>query len=71
MASAKVLAIFGLLGLLAVCSAQQRSALDSVDIDSVFRNERLLKHYVDCLLDKRPCSKEGAELKSKKWVVIS
>jgi len=48
--------------LLAVVCAQ-KSSLDAVDIDSVFKNERLLKNYVDCLLDKKPCSKEGSELK--------
>lgn len=32
------------------------------------KNDRLLRHYVDCLLGKAKCPKEGEELKSKNTV---
>ncbi|CAH1123715.1 unnamed protein product [Ceutorhynchus assimilis] len=36
---------------------------DNVDIDEVVHNERLLKNYVNCLLEKGPCTPDGLELK--------
>ncbi|CAH1364354.1 unnamed protein product [Tenebrio molitor] len=36
---------------------------DGVDLESVVKNERLLKSYVDCLLDKGRCTPDGLELK--------
>lgn len=41
---------------------------DNIDINNIFRS-RLLNHYVDCLLDKKPCPPEGKDLKRKSlWV---
>lgn len=37
---------------------------DNIDINNIFRS-RLLNHYVDCLLDKKPCAPEGKELKRR------
>lgn len=37
---------------------------DNIDINNIFRS-RLLNHYVDCLLDKKPCPPEGKDLKRK------
>lgn len=41
------------------------SKYDNVDIDSILKNDRLLKSYIDCLLDRGKCTPQGAELKSK------
>lgn len=41
---------------------------DNIDINNIFRS-RLLNHYVDCLLDKKPCPPEGKELKRKSEVI--
>lgn len=38
---------------------------DNVDLQEILKNKRLLKNYVNCLLDKGNCSPDGAELKSK------
>lgn len=38
---------------------------DNVDLDEIIQNQRLLKNYVNCLLDKGNCSPDGQELKSK------
>lgn len=37
---------------------------DNIDINNIFKS-RLLNHYVDCLLDKKPCPPEGKDLKSE------
>ncbi|XP_043494765.1 protein sneaky-like [Polistes fuscatus] len=36
---------------------------DNVDIDGIMKNERLLKAYVGCLLDRNPCTPDAMELK--------
>ncbi|XP_065168920.1 ejaculatory bulb-specific protein 3 [Atheta coriaria] len=36
---------------------------DNVDLQEILKNKRLLKNYVNCLLDKGNCSPDGAELK--------
>lgn len=38
---------------------------DNIDIDRVLHSKRLMRNYVNCLLDKGPCTPEGKELKSK------
>ena len=38
---------------------------DDVNIDDIISNERLLKRYVDCLLDQGVCTPDAMELKSK------
>nr|XP_023021660.1 ejaculatory bulb-specific protein 3-like [Leptinotarsa decemlineata] len=36
---------------------------DNIDYEEILHSERLLKNYVNCLLDKGPCSPDGKELK--------
>lgn len=38
---------------------------DNIDVDTIVSSRRLLQNYVNCLLDKGPCTPEGKELKSK------
>lgn len=38
---------------------------DNVDVDEIIKSDRLLKNYVQCLLEKGKCTPDGAELKSK------
>lgn len=38
---------------------------DNINLDEILENKRLLKNYVNCLLDKGNCSPDGQELKSK------
>lgn len=37
---------------------------DKIDVDQVLSSRRLVGNYVQCLLDKKPCTPEGAELRS-------
>lgn len=37
---------------------------DNIDVDQVLASKRLVTSYVQCLLDKKPCTPEGAELRS-------
>ncbi|XP_047535938.1 ejaculatory bulb-specific protein 3-like [Vanessa atalanta] len=36
---------------------------DGVDLDEILSSDRLLAGYVNCLLDKGPCTPDGKELK--------
>lgn len=38
---------------------------DNIDLDEIIHNDRLLKNYVDCLLEKGRCTPDGLELKSE------
>lgn len=38
---------------------------DNIDLDEIIKSDRLLKNYVNCLLEKGKCTPDGAELKSK------
>ncbi|XP_047000153.1 ejaculatory bulb-specific protein 3-like [Schistocerca americana] len=37
---------------------------DSIDIDSILKSDRLLRSYMDCLMDRGPCTQEGCLLKA-------
>lgn len=37
---------------------------DNIDIEQVLASKRLVNSYVQCLLDKKPCTPEGSELRS-------
>ncbi|XP_030758435.1 ejaculatory bulb-specific protein 3-like [Sitophilus oryzae] len=39
------------------------SRFDSIDYEEILASERLLNNYVNCLLDRGPCTPEGNELK--------
>lgn len=39
------------------------SRYDYLDIDAILSNKRLVRNYVDCLLNKKPCSPEGKALR--------
>ncbi|KAF7284411.1 hypothetical protein GWI33_022197 [Rhynchophorus ferrugineus] len=36
---------------------------DNIDVDAILASKRLLKNYVNCLLDKGPCTNDGKLLK--------
>lgn len=38
---------------------------DNFDVDTLIGNDRLLKSYVNCFLDKGRCTSEGNDFKSK------
>lgn len=38
--------------------------LDNINVDMILKNERILKNYLKCLLDKGPCTQEARELKT-------
>ncbi|EDW92640.1 ejaculatory bulb-specific protein 3 [Drosophila yakuba] len=51
-------------GLAAAASQQQyTSKFDNVNVDEVLNNNRVLNHYLKCLMEKGPCTPEGRELK--------
>lgn len=49
----------------AIEAQQYTTKYDNVDLEQILRNDRLLRNYVNCLLDKGKCSPDGQELKSE------
>jgi len=45
---------------------------DNIDVDQILNNDRLLKRYIDCLLERShvKCPSEALELKSKYYAYI-
>ncbi|KAL1493826.1 hypothetical protein ABEB36_009512 [Hypothenemus hampei] len=72
MKGASLVVFFVLCGL-AYCLPQEKytTKYDNVDLDAIIRSDRLLRNYLDCVLSKRACTKDGAELKSKYYKLIS
>ncbi|XP_018321499.1 ejaculatory bulb-specific protein 3 [Agrilus planipennis] len=44
-------------------SPKYTTKYDNIDLDEIIKSERLLKNYVNCLLDDGPCTPDGNELK--------
>ncbi|CAG4947241.1 unnamed protein product [Colias eurytheme] len=61
-------AVLCVLGLIAVAAAlpqlQYTDRFDNINIEEILGNPRLLKAYINCVLDKGKCTNEGRELKS-------
>lgn len=38
---------------------------DNIDLDEILSNDRLLKNYFDCIMDRGKCTPDGQELRSK------
>ncbi|XP_054277358.1 ejaculatory bulb-specific protein 3-like [Macrosteles quadrilineatus] len=51
------------LAALAAADDGYTTKFDNVDIDNILQNDRLLKNYFHCLMDKGPCTADGKELK--------
>ncbi|XP_072390726.1 ejaculatory bulb-specific protein 3-like [Diabrotica undecimpunctata] len=43
--------------------AKYTTKYDNVNLEEIVHNDRLLKNYVDCLMEKGNCSPDGLELK--------
>lgn len=43
---------------------------DNFDVDEVLNNQRILKNYIKCMLDKGPCTPEGKDFRSKFYSTI-
>lgn len=61
-----LLVFFGVCGL-AYCRPDEKytTKYDNVDLDTIIKNDRLLRSYIECVLGKRGCTKDGEVLKGK------
>ena len=59
----KVLALFLLVVACALADDRYTTKYDNIDIDTILKSDRLLKNYVNCLLEKGSCTPDGKELK--------
>ncbi|KAG5320983.1 PEB3 protein, partial [Pseudoatta argentina] len=59
----EVLALFLLVVAVVLAEEKYTTKYDNIDLDTILTSERLLKNYVNCLLDKGSCTPDGKELK--------
>jgi len=43
---------------------------DNIDLDTILASERLLKNYVNCLLEKGSCTPDGKELRGERFDIL-
>ncbi|KAG5342063.1 PEB3 protein, partial [Acromyrmex charruanus] len=58
-----VLALFLLVVAVVLAEEKYTTKYDNIDLDTILTSDRLLKNYVNCLLDKGSCTPDGKELK--------
>nr|UTN00845.1 chemosensory protein [Semanotus bifasciatus] len=62
----KVLVLVAFVALVAAAVGQQYTTkYDNVDLDQIIKSDRLMKNYIDCLMERGNCTPDGQELKSK------
>ena len=54
----------------ALVSSQKPLSLETIDLDSTLKNDKLVRRHIDCVLDKGRCDNNGTELKSKPFNLI-
>ncbi|GAB1862682.1 Chemosensory protein [Camponotus japonicus] len=59
----KVLALLLIAVACALADDKYTTKFDNIDVDAILKSDRLLKNYVNCLLDKGNCTPDGKELK--------
>lgn len=64
----KLILVAGLLVIALCVYAEDKytTKFDNIDLDQILQSERLIKNYVDCVLDKGACTPDGKELKGTK-----
>ncbi|XP_018563054.1 ejaculatory bulb-specific protein 3 [Anoplophora glabripennis] len=46
-----------------VASQKYTTKYDNVDLDQIIKSDRLMKNYIDCVLERGNCTPDGLELK--------
>nr|WJJ63288.1 chemosensory protein 2 [Pachyrhinus yasumatsui] len=55
--------IVAVTGLVLAEESKYTTKYDNVDLEEIVKSDRLMKNYVNCLLEKGKCTPDGAELK--------
>ncbi|KAL1493816.1 hypothetical protein ABEB36_009502 [Hypothenemus hampei] len=58
-----VVALIVFMGVVLAQNTKYTTKYDNVDLDEIIKSDRLMKNYVNCLLEKGKCTPDGAELK--------
>jgi hypothetical protein len=43
----------------------------NINVDDIIKSDRLMRNYLDCVLEKGKCTPEGEELKSKLFLTLT
>lgn len=62
-----VICLLAVISVVCVYAQEYTDKYDNINVDEILRNDRLLKRYTDCMLDKpnTRCPPEALELKSE------
>lgn len=53
-----------------LAAEKYNSKYDNFDVETLVSNDRLLKSYINCFLEKGKCTAEGTDFKSKWYFVL-
>lgn len=67
--SMKTLLVLSFVVVAVFAADKYNSKYDNFDVETLISNERLLKSYIFCFLDKGRCTPEGSDFKSKSYSV--
>ncbi|XP_045452610.1 ejaculatory bulb-specific protein 3-like [Melitaea cinxia] len=59
----KIFVVFACVVLSVLAADKYNSKYDNFDVETLITNDRLLKSYVNCFLDKGKCTAEGSDFK--------
>ncbi|XP_055596028.1 ejaculatory bulb-specific protein 3-like [Uranotaenia lowii] len=60
----KILVLLLTMAAAAVVAGQNAiDIISTINVDEVLASDRLTKNYFDCFMDKKPCTREGTEIK--------
>lgn len=60
-----ILFLFGLFIITVAEKEMYSTKYDNINIDEILKSDRLVNNYVGCLMEEKPCTADGSELKSK------
>ncbi|XP_012226485.1 ejaculatory bulb-specific protein 3 [Linepithema humile] len=60
----KILVLFLFVVACVLAEDKYTTKYDNVDLDTILESDRLLKNYINCLLEKGNCTPDGKELKA-------
>lgn len=49
----------------AIVAENYTTQFDDIDIDQILKSDRLMRNYINCLLEKGKCTPDGLTLRSK------
>lgn len=66
----KLVLFFSFVVAIAIAAENYPTQFDNIDVDQILKSDRLMKNYINCLLDKGSCTPDGVTLRSKYTIFL-